>query len=676
MPTALSVDFSGVTVASPPRVNFTLKDQSGAPYIGMNKAMVRFGIAKLVPGTSGDASAWQNYINREESKDAGEPGTTPDGTKTIQGTTETATDGTWVDNGDGSYSYTFKTDITNVTTPTPVSYDATLTHRLAVQISGGGYPVANGTFDFRPDGGTVTTTRKIVQISSCNECHGQLAMHGGGRIDTNYCVVCHNPGSTDANSGNTLDFKVMVHKIHYGLELPSTNVTTVNGKHVLNGTPYRIWGFNNSEHDYSYVGFPADVRSGTCTKCHNPADTGTPNAENWSKVPNRQACGSCHDDVNFDTGLNHPGGPQPTNAACSACHNQAALANYHNPLGYPTPSAAPDYNVEITLSPPTNGQFYDNVAGETPVVTIVAKNAGTGTPIDHTTINQDTGYNAAQFFVHGPRDKRSPVLTTAAPLTAGGSQPRPTTGSYAANDLRNRTAPAVNDPRATRNVGNVTYQLGSTAGLKPGTYIAFVSMRPTSTSTRSVALVHFQVGTATEQAKIATNCTTCHEDFKMHGAYPINPDYCGNCHDYYAQQVATWPGGGPDPGSTGWKGTGTNNKGFGASPIARRVHGVHKGSELVYPSQVHNSYDYQHVTFPQDVRNCATTCHTESDTWKQKPNRLACNGCHDSDAATAHTSIMTIDPTNTDPYSGDEQESCATCHGAGRDKAPDVVHQH
>ena len=35
---------------------------------------------------------------------------------------------------------------------------------------------------------------------------------------------------------------------------------------------------------------------------------------------------------------------------------------------------------------------------------------------------------------------------------------------------------------------------------------------------------------------------------------------------------------------------------------------------------------------------------------------------------------MSFDPTPVDPWSGDEEESCAVCHGAGRDFAVDEKH--
>ena len=145
----------------------------------------------------------------------------------------------------------------------------------------------------------------------------------------------------------------------------------------------------------------------------------------------------------------------------------------------------------------------------------------------------------------------------------------------------------------------------------------------------------------------------------------------GKCNEYGGEGVAKL-------GSEGtlWTQGGANNMGFGAQPISKRVHGVHFGSSVTYPFQIHATYGahYQYVTFPQDVRNCEK-CHpasTTSGTWKTNPNRLACNGCHDSDSAAAHTATMTWDPTpyfdktgagyTSGPFSGDEREACATCH--------------
>ena len=98
---------------------------------------------------------------------------------------------------------------------------------------------------------------------------------------------------------------------------------------------------------------------------------------------------------------------------------------------------------------------------------------------------------------------------------------------------------------------------------------------------------------------------------------------------------------------------------------------MHNGANLTYPiaTVAYSGGDpvagrFWDITFPQDVRNCEA-CHVDGETsgsWKTEPSRLPCWGCHDNDAARAHMKIQTYDPTPADPWSGDEEESCATCH--------------
>lgn len=302
-------------------VEFNVNDEHGYGFTGLTTSNIRFTLATLLPaGTTGigDSTQWQSYINKTESAP-----TDPDkgtGTEdTVHATYERS--GELTDNEDGTYSYIFEANVKNATSPVAVDYNQEYTHRIAFQISGGGFPVMNRSYDWQPSTGAITgiTSREMVMEGSCNQCHGELALHGGGRVDTAYCVTCHNPGTTDANSGHNLDFKVMVHKIHRGKNLPS----------VQNGDEYAIWGYRDSKHDYSGTSLPMDIRN--CTACHDDTASETPDAINWVTAPTIESCGSCHDDIDFSKGADdvngHPGGAVADNGECALCHGEGRFAS-------------------------------------------------------------------------------------------------------------------------------------------------------------------------------------------------------------------------------------------------------------------------------------------------------------------------------------------------------------
>lgn len=269
------------------KVNFEATSSEGVRFVGLNQP--RMTVAKLIPAKNGNSSEWKSFIYND---------------------VEQATydkDGEFVDNNNGTYSYTFSNDVLNVA---GVPWDERTTHRVAMQVSenSGKHPAANGVYDWVPSGETLIHTRDIVATESCNNCHTKIAMHGGSRLETGYCVTCHNPSTTDPESGNTVDFKVMVHKIHMGKELPGI---AAEG----DGAKYSIVGYKGTEHTYSEniggtvsgVPFPQDIRN--CTNCHVSEDdklvdptiaaVATPDGDNWKNIQNMETCGSCHDDVAF-----------------------------------------------------------------------------------------------------------------------------------------------------------------------------------------------------------------------------------------------------------------------------------------------------------------------------------------------------------------------------------------
>lgn len=297
-----------VTVNSPPKVNFAVFSD-GKVKTGLTINDVRFAIAKLVPGVDGNPDQWVNYVSTSKTGVAGKgPGGTPVMTTAVlQATTDSKLSleanealgdaGQFVYNPDGYYTYTFKTDITDPTKTNGVVYEPTKTHRIAIQLSyknaAGETVLVNPYFDFTiVDGKSVpatgASTRVMANVASCNGCHEKLALHGGGRVDTQYCVMCHNPGTVDPESGNNLNMATMVHKIHAGRLL--------NSKLASGGEAYAIWGYGNTEHNYTKVGFPQDLRN--CTTCHSADPTKTknptPQGDNWKTKVSKEACLTCH----------------------------------------------------------------------------------------------------------------------------------------------------------------------------------------------------------------------------------------------------------------------------------------------------------------------------------------------------------------------------------------------
>src|SRR5580700_10808091 len=229
--------------------------------------------------------------------------------------------GTTTSLGSGQYTYTFGT-------AAPTGFDATATHTIGVYGSRNltaynlGTNYASTTFNFVPNGSTVTHTRDVIETASCNTCHDQLSAHGGSRRGLNMCVLCHTPQNTDPNTGQTLDAKVFFHKLHMGASLPSVvaGETGSCAQASCTTTPYVPAVNSFGSFNFSTVVFPAtpgDPRD--CQVCHSQK-TGAAQATAFLTNPNRVACGSCHDNVNFATGANHPGGPQFDDTQCSTCH--------------------------------------------------------------------------------------------------------------------------------------------------------------------------------------------------------------------------------------------------------------------------------------------------------------------------------------------------------------------
>ena len=211
--------------------------------------------------------------------------------------------GAWTELAAGQYAYKFLNKA-------PATIDRTATDTIGVygsrNLSEFALPInyADTTFHFVPSGAAVAKVRDIIRSASCNKCHYQLAFHRASRRSMELCILCHQPQTPDSTTPNTTDMPVMIHKIHYGANLPSVKV----------GKPYKL-----SSRDYSTVGFPAPAMA--CKVCHEPKSVaGATQDTKWNSGPNRAACGSCHENTNFQTGENHAGIPQATDIQCKTCH--------------------------------------------------------------------------------------------------------------------------------------------------------------------------------------------------------------------------------------------------------------------------------------------------------------------------------------------------------------------
>ncbi len=219
--------------------------------------------------------------------------------------------GTWQQLADGEYVYTF-------VNKAPANIDRTATHTIAIYGSRNltefdlGTNRADAAYDFVPSGAAVTKVRDVVRTASCNKCHDQLAFHGGNRRTMQVCNICHTSQTTDPATGNTVDMKVMVHKIHMGSSLPSVKA---GGK----------YGIGNA--DYSDIVNPSPNQA--CGVCHETRQaSGAVQADSWKTAPTREACGSCHENVNFATGQGHAAGPMANDTQCSQCHTATATSDF------------------------------------------------------------------------------------------------------------------------------------------------------------------------------------------------------------------------------------------------------------------------------------------------------------------------------------------------------------
>lgn len=684
---SLIATITDVTVDGSTVVNFQVTDGYGNSIRDLTASNLRFHIAKLIPAEDGSSSAWQSYINRQKV-----PAVNPANAPAIQATSESAKDLT--NYGDGTYSYTFGIDIASVTSPMAVAYEPDLTHRVGIQFSGGA--TANPTYDFVPATGATTGIlgKEVVALASCNNCHDKLAFHGGGRVEVKLCVMCHNPGTTEPNSLNTVDFKVMIHKIHRGAGLPS----------VQAGGEYVIYGYRDTPHNYSHVEFPQDVRN--CTNCHAGSATGTASnnltteGDSWDQMPTQAACGSCHDDLDFSLHVGGIDGDYP----CALCHSdggyKGSVADSHRILEQDAMAAFKVNIISVSNTGP----------GEYPVVNFSVTNPVSG----------DSAYDVLA----------GPEFTAPARFVMGLAWD---TDEYnnIGNGGSNASYMATNVSSKSMANGDGTFTLISDYAIPDGSVAPFVAATGSgsiifeghlnknvatdgSEDYRTVpltfAIKSFSIdesdGMANERRQVVSieKCNSCHFIKVNHGGNRANDTQgCVACHN---------------PRNTDRPVRAIRENNGSALPVDGKreetidfkvlIHALHASSFREQPIEIVgyggysiHEFSEEHVQFPGHINDC-TNCHvgdsyslpldssvlaTTIDTGADSadpaddtmvtPITAVCSSCHDGAMAASHMIQNGGDFTATAASisSGASTETCVVCHGEGRNADLSVSHQ-
>jgi len=521
-----------------------------------------------------------------------------------------------------------------------------------------------------------------------------VAIHGGGRTAMQYCTTCHNPGSTDANSDNSVDLKVMAHRIHYARELDSVN----------DGFPYKIWGFRNGEHDYSHVSYPQNVLN--CTRCHAgqedmdwmaqeglgvPEAVLTPDGHNWATNASDAACSSCH-----ESAAGHIEGKD----GCVACHGDdefASVREKHRNLLEETAARFEPRILDVSNTgrgefPEIRFSIVDPGNSDTPydLQNDPAWTQGGGasrlaidlawSTRDYNNTGNESGM-ASAVSIDGltaePLGNGEYLATSPVAIPDGSEEPNiAATGSGA---IGIEGHPAVDFAEGEEEPDIVQIPMDNVAG-----YFSIDESSGEAQARREVV----------DMAK----CQDCHRSLSLHGGNRNNEEeVCVLCHnprntDREVREIAASPP--------------TDGKDEESLDFKTMVHAIHASHMRENPLQIvgfrgfsTHVYDEEHIQFPGDLSNC-TSCHDGSsyalplassveattvdtgsdhespeDDLVTTPTAAVCSSCHDSASARSHMET-TGGALFEAPIADAEAavESCDVCHSNDSSAGVNLVH--
>jgi len=580
----------------------------------------------------GESTQYTAYTTREKKTEGFDPA--------IQSSTDQG--GTYEAISLGKYKYTFGTKI-------DINEERShLTHTLGVYASRSFAEktyVDNEMYSWVPDGSEVEVIQDVVTDEACTSCHTRMEFHGGSRRGVQMCNLCHvEENSINPESGNTIDFQVMIHKLHMGANLPS----------VAAGDPYFFIGYMGAEYNFSEVEYPGDMRD--CAQCHQGSQ-----GDRWITRPAQKPCASCHDRTYFGEGdppegwEAHSGGPRD-DSECIVCHAGDSLepiegshyTTYNNP-------ASPVVEAEILGV--TNG-----VAGQSPNVefAIYVDDAA------HDILTEP--FSRVRLKLWGPSTDATTSLQETI-LDSSNSVLAPECGD-----------PIVRPCLERSTDGFVYYAAMVIPAEAEGTYSVGMDGRynldgvnyPFQNPIVDIAIT----GAVTPRRQIVSleRCNGCHQHLAPHGGSYNQIEYCQNCHNtgfFMDPPDEINPGDEVELSSLNFKDL---------------IHGLH--SSVAYPAYVNDCAKCHEdgttalpvvetalpstsmiVSCPSSQADCNGVGggpNTPVETVVSvPPESAACTSCHNTTATKVHAE------TNSSP-SG---EACATCHGPNKGQDVGVVHE-
>lgn len=477
----------------------------------------------------------------------------------------------------------------------------------------------------------------------------RCARIGGTAHETGYCALCHTAQLSDPETGENLDFKYFIHKLHRGKYLPS----------VKEGKPYIVVGARQRVVDFSTIVSPQSVTTETipkeyrnCAACH-----ANPKVTQWKTLPSSSGCVSCHDDVDLKTGKKH--GPRPAADGSSV--------NCHQPDGPEFGPSVVGAHVFPGNSAQLPGIVFDILKveggkpGTNPVVTFSLKDKK-GEPVNVAQMN-----NLSLVLAWPTSDYKLEIVEDARKATPLGNGIH----SYKFN----YTIPA--DATGSGAVGIQDYRLFDVK--RPNGTVEEKGQRNAGLNVVKYFAITDREAVPRRKAVKIDNCNVCHLKLQPHGEQRNNTEFCVMCHnanhtDADKRKTAK----GPLPAES--------------VHYKRLIHRIHTGRNLGEPFIVYGGpqaapvpNNLGEIRFPGDRRNCLK-CHEKGANELPLPDGLlptalpqadgsvrlltpiksTCVGCHTREPAKAHMEAQVASV---------GRESCVVCHGAGREFAVDKMHR-